>query len=237
MTDGRGSTPTTLLIAEDDYLVREGARAVLEATDGLEVLGTAGDAEELLVLLGRQPVDVVVLDIRMPPTFTTEGIELARTVRRDHPGTGVVMLSQHADPEYALELLEDGSAGVAYLLKERLGDVDRLAQAIAEVRSGGSMLDPKIVAALLEAQRRRTASKLAGLTPRELEVLRRMASGKGNAAIARELTITERSVEKHTNAIFRKLGLSEELDLNRRVAAVLFYLQRGHEDAARRDDR
>jgi DNA-binding NarL/FixJ family response regulator len=217
----------TLLIAEDDYLVREGARSVLDAVDGLAVRGTAGDPTELLTLLDEHPVDVVILDIRMPPTFTTEGIELAKRVRTDHPGTGIVVLSQHADPEYALELLQDGSNGVAYLLKERLGDADRLLQAIDEVRTGGSMLDPKIVSALLEAQRRRTASKLAGLTPRELEVLRRMASGKGNAAIARELSISDRSVEKHTNAIFRKLGLSEELDLNRRVAAVLFYLQRG----------
>ncbi|WP_052668266.1 response regulator transcription factor [Nitriliruptor alkaliphilus] len=219
--------PTTLLIAEDDYLVREGARSVLDAVDGLEVRGTAGDPTELLALLATNPVDVVILDIRMPPTYTTEGIELARRVRAEHPGTGIVVLSQHADPEYALELLQDGSHGVAYLLKERLGDADRLLQAIEEVQSGGSMLDPKIVSALLEAQRRRTASKLAGLTPRELEVLRRMASGKGNAAIARELSVSDRSVEKHTNAIFRKLGLSEELDLNRRVAAVLFYLQRG----------
>ncbi|MEX1179104.1 MAG: response regulator transcription factor [Nitriliruptor sp.] len=218
---------TTLLIAEDDYLVREGARAVLDAVDGVEVRGTAEDPDGLLALLARSPVDVVILDIRMPPTYTTEGIELARTVRRDHPGTGIVVLSQHADPEYALELLEDGSAGVAYLLKERLGDVDRLLQAIDEVCDGGSMLDPKIVSALLEAQRRRTASRLAGLTPRELEVLQLMASGRGNAAIARELEISDRSVEKHTNAIFRKLGLSAELDLNRRVAAVLFYLQRG----------
>lgn len=221
------SVTTTLLIAEDDYLVREGARSVLDAVDGLEVRGTAGDPAELLDLLAANRVDVVILDIRMPPTFTTEGIELARRVRSEHPGTGIVVLSQHADPEYALELLQDGSNGVAYLLKERLGDADRLLQAIEEVRSGGSMLDPKIVSALLEAQRRRTASKLAGLTPRELEVLQRMASGKGNAAIARELSISDRSVEKHTNAIFRKLGLSEELDLNRRVAAVLFYLQRG----------
>jgi DNA-binding NarL/FixJ family response regulator len=219
--------PTTLLIAEDDYLVREGARAVLDAVEELEVRGTAGDPRELLDLLAAAPVDVVILDIRMPPTYTTEGIELAHRIRLDHPGTGIVVLSQHADPEYALELLQDGSNGLAYLLKERLGDADRLLQAIDEVCNGGSMLDPKIVSALLEAQRRRTASKLAGLTPRELEVLQRMASGKGNAAIARELSISDRSVEKHSNAIFRKLGLSEELDLNRRVAAVLFYLQRG----------
>lgn len=217
---------TTLLIAEDDYLVREGARAVLDAHPRTEVLGTAGDPEGLLELLDQHVPDVVLLDIRMPPTFTTEGIELARAVRGLEPAIGIVVLSQHADPEYALELLKDGSDGVAYLLKERLGDADRLVQAIEEVRDGGSILDPRIVEALLEAQRRRTASKLAGLTPRELEVLRLMASGRGNAAIARELSITDRSVEKHSNAIFRKLGLAEELDLNRRVAAVLFYLQR-----------
>jgi DNA-binding NarL/FixJ family response regulator len=219
----------TLMIAEDDYLVREGARAVVAADPRIEVLGTASDAPALLQLLEEAVPDVVLLDIRMPPNFSTEGIELAHHVRQRHPGIGVVVLSQHADPEYALELLKDGSAGVAYLLKERLGDADRLVQAIDEVRSGGSMLDPRIVEALLEAQRRRSASRLAGLTPRELEVLALMASGRGNAAIARELTITDRSVEKHTNAIFRKLGLAEEIDLNRRVAAVLFYLQRTHD--------
>jgi DNA-binding NarL/FixJ family response regulator len=220
------TTQTTLLIAEDDYLVREGARAVLDAHPQLTVLGTAGDADGILELLEVHDPDVVILDIRMPPTFTTEGIELALRLRAERPGIGLVVLSQHADPEYALELLEDGSEGVAYLLKERLGDADRLVQAIDEVRAGGSLLDPRIVEALLEAQRRRTASKLAGLTPRELDVLRLMASGRGNAAIARELSVTDRSVEKHSNSIFRKLGLSEELDLNRRVAAVLFYLQR-----------
>jgi DNA-binding NarL/FixJ family response regulator len=220
------TTPTTLLIAEDDYLVREGARAVLDAHPRLSVLGTASDPDQILELLETHRPDVVILDIRMPPTFTTEGIELAHRVRAEHEGVGIVVLSQHADPEYAIELLKDGSDGVAYLLKERLGDADRLVQAIEEVRAGGSMLDPKIVEALLEAQRRRTASKLAGLTPRELEVLALMASGRGNAAIARELSITDRSVEKHSNAIFRKLGLSEDLELNRRVAAVLFYLQR-----------
>lgn len=217
---------TRLLIAEDDYLVREGARAVLEAVPTLEVVGTAGDAPQLEALLAERDVDVVVLDIRMPPTYSTEGIDLARKVRREHAGVGTVVLSQHDDPEYALELLKDGSEGIAYLLKERLGDADRLVQAIDEVAAGGSMLDPRIVEGLMEAQRRRTASRLAGLTPRELEVLALMASGRGNLAIARELSISDRSVEKHTNAIFRKLGLSEEVDLNRRVAAVLFFLQR-----------
>ena len=218
-----------LLIAEDDYLVREGARAVVAVDPRIEVLGTASSAPELLELLDDHVPDVVMLDIRMPPSFTTEGIELAHHVRATHPGVGIVVLSQHADPEYALELLKDGSDGVAYLLKERLGDAERLLQAIDEVRSGGSVLDPRIVEALLEAQRRRSASRLAGLTPRELEVLALMASGRGNAAIARELSITDRSVEKHTNAIFRKLGVTEEIDLNRRVAAVLFYLQRSHD--------
>jgi DNA-binding NarL/FixJ family response regulator len=209
--------------------VREGARAVVASDPRITVLGTAGDPAELLRLLAAEVPDVLLLDIRMPPTFSTEGIELAQHVRAVHPEVGIVVLSQHDDPEYALELLKDGSHGVAYLLKERLGDAERLVQAIDEVRSGGSMLDPRIVEALLEAQRRRTASRLKGLTPRELEVLALMASGRGNSAIARELTITERSVEKHTNAIFRKLGLAEETDLNRRVAAVLFYLQRTHD--------
>lgn len=218
--------PVRLLIAEDDYLVREGARAVLEAHPSTTVVGCAADANELLEFLADTQADVVLLDIRMPPTFTTEGIELAHHIRDQHAGTGVVVLSQHDDPEYAIELLKDGSAGVAYLLKERLGDVERLVQAIHEVRSGGSVLDPRIVEALLEAQRRRSASTLAGLTPRELDVLTLMASGKGNVAIARELSISDRSVEKHSNAIFRKLGLNEEVDLNRRVSAVLFFLQR-----------
>lgn len=221
-----GTRTIRLLIAEDDYLVREGARAVLGAHPDIDVRGAAGDPGELLDLVQREVPDAVVLDIRMPPTFTTEGIDLAKDLRTRHPGIGVVVLSQHADPEYALELLGDGSDHTAYLLKERLGDAERLVQAIHEVIEGGSLLDPRIVDALMEAQRRRTASRLAGLTPRELEVLALMASGKGNAAIARDLFISERSVEKHTNAIFRKLDLSEEIDLNRRVAAVLFFLQR-----------
>lgn len=217
---------TSLLIVEDDYLVREGARAVLEAHPRVRVLGTAADPAGTVELLARTDPDVVLLDIRMPPTYTTEGIDLARRIRKERPSIGIVVLSQHDDPEYALELLKGGSDGVAYLLKERLGDAERLVQAIEQVRERGSVLDPRIVTALLEAQRRRTASKLAGLTPRELEVLELMASGRGNLAIARELSISDRSVEKHTNAIFRKLGLAEEVELNRRVAAVLFFLQR-----------
>jgi DNA-binding NarL/FixJ family response regulator len=170
--------------------------------------------------------DVVVLDIKMPPTHRAEGIEAALRIRREHPSIGVVILSQYADPEYALELLRDGSKGLAYLLKERLGRPTQLAEAIHEVAQGGSILDPKVVDALVEAQRRRSRSRLHGLTEREYEVLTLMASGRTNAGIANALFLSERAVEKHINSIFRRLGLSEELDINHRVAAVLFFLQR-----------
>lgn len=215
-----------VVIAEDDYLVREGTRAVLEAEPGVEVVGTAGDPEALEELLASSPADAAVLDIRLPPTHTTEGIDLALRLRARYPELGIVVLSQHADPEYALALLDGGAERLAYLLKERLGDGRELVRTIREVIAGGSVLDPAIVQALLEARRRRSASSLAGLTPRELEVLALMATGRQNAAIAGELHISERSVEKHCNAIFRKLDLTEETVLNRRVAAVLFFLQR-----------
>lgn len=221
-----GERDIRLLICEDDYLVREGARAVLDSAPGIRVLATAGDPDELDQLLDSHDPDAVILDIRMPPTYSTEGIDVARRLRRERPEIGIVILSQHDDPEYALELLEDGSERLAYLLKERLGDSERLVAAIEEVVQGGSALDPKIVDSLMEAQRRRSASRLAGLTPRELEVLSMMATGKGNAAIARDLVVSERAIEKHTNAIFRKLGLGDDIDVNRRVAAVLFFLQR-----------
>jgi DNA-binding NarL/FixJ family response regulator len=216
----------TVAIAEDDYLVRQGIETVLGRSERVHVAGAVATPAELLDLLDVEPVDVVVLDIRMPPTHTTEGIALAASVRGRHPGVGVVILSQHHDPEYALELLGDGSEGKAYLLKERLGDGDELVNAIDEVHRGGSVLDPKIVDALLTARSRRASSRLAGLTPREMDVLTLMASGKGNSAIAEQLVIGERAVEKHSNAIFGKLGLRDADDLNRRVAAVLFYLQR-----------
>ncbi len=222
----RSADPIRVLIADDDYLVREGARAVLEAEPCVTVVGTAEDPGGLRKLLESTAADAVVLDIRMPPTFTTEGIDLALQLRKQHPQLGIVVLSQHADPEYALSLLEGGSQGLAYLLKERLGDVEELVYSLAEVVDGGSVLDPKIVDGLLEARRRRAATRLAGLTAREMQVLALMATGKQNTAIAKQLYLSERSVEKHCNAIFRKLGLSEETDLNRRVAAVLFFLQR-----------
>lgn len=214
-----------VLVCDDDYLVREGARAVLE-DGGLAVTAAAGNPDELRSAWAAHRPDVVLLDIRMPPTYTSEGIDLAHELREQEPDLGIVVLSQHDDPEYALELLGGGSDGLAYLLKERLGDADHLVDAVREVHRGGSVLDPKIVDALMEAQGRRSASRLAGLTPRELDVLTLMASGRGNGAIAEALDVSERSVEKHINAIFKKLGLQKDIQLNRRVAAVLFYLQR-----------
>ena len=216
-------------VADDEYLVREGARSVLSSVPGLDVVGVAGDPDELMGVIAASAPDVVVLDIRMPPTYRTEGIDAAHRIRRDHPRIGVVILSQYADPEYALELLRGGSSGLAYLLKERLGDPSQLAEAIREVAGGGSVLDPRVIDALLEAQQRRSRSRLHGLTPREHEVLGLMATGRTNAAIAQALVLGERAVEKHINSIFRKLGLSEELDINHRVAAVLFFLQRNVE--------
>jgi DNA-binding NarL/FixJ family response regulator len=215
-----------VVVADDEYLVREGARSVLSAAPGVEVVGVAGDPVELAALLEATSPDAVVLDIRMPPTYRTEGIEAAQRIRETYPRIGVVILSQYSDPEYALELLREGSSRVAYLLKERLGDQVRLVGAIREVVDGGSVLDPKVVDSLMEAQRRRSRSRLHGLTEREHQVLGLMASGRNNAAIAREMVLSERAVEKHINSIFHRLGLNRGMDINQRVTAVLFFLQR-----------
>lgn len=224
--DQVGTQVLRVVVADDWYLVREGARSALASVPGIEVVGVAGDPSELMAVIGETDPDAVLLDIRMPPTYEIEGIEAAHLIRREHPRIGVVILSQFDDPEYAIELLRHGSARLAYLLKERLGAPAQLAEALREVAGGGSILDPKVVDGLLEAQRRRSRSRLHGLTPREHEVLSLMAKGRTNAAIARDLVLSERAVEKHINAIFRRLGLSEELDMNHRVAAVLFFLQR-----------
>src|SRR5256714_10848019 len=218
--------PLKVVVVDDDDLVREGARSVLSSVPGVEVVGLAANPTELDERILETFPQVVVLDIRMPPTYRMEGIEAAHKIRAEHPGLGVVLLSQHADPEYALEFLRDGSAGRAYLLKERLGDPAQLVEAIREVAAGGSVLDPKVVDGLLEAQRRRAHSRLQGLTAREHAAPGLMASGRNNAAIARDLVLSERAVEKHINSIFRKLGLSEQMEVNQRVAAVLFFLQR-----------
>lgn len=223
---GVSGAPIRVVLAEDDYLVREGACALLEPVEDVSVVGAASNPQEFAELFDRHEVDVAILDIRMPPTFTTEGIDIAERLRAHDPPVGVVMLSQHADPEYVLELLGDGSDRIAYLLKERLNDVDQLVRAIREVAAGGSVVDPKIVGSLMEAQQRRADSPLSDLTPREREVVAHMASGSSNAAIADALHISERSVEKHTGAIFRKFDLPVESEVNRRVAAVVFFLQR-----------
>jgi len=213
-------------VVDDDDLVREGARSVLSSVPGVEVVGLAANPTELDERILDTFPQVVVLDIRMPPTYRMEGIEAAHKIRAEHPGLGVVLLSQHADPEYALEFLRDGSAGRAYLLKERLGDPAQLVEAIREVAAGGSVLDPKVVDGLLEAQRRRAHSRLQGLTEREHEVLRLMASGRNNVSLARDLVLSQRAVAGHIDSIVRKLGLPEQMEVNQRVPAVLFFLAR-----------
>ena len=229
MPSVREARPLRVVVADDEYLVREGTKSVLSSVPGIEVVGTAGDPDELIARIDETAPDAAVVDIRMPPTFRTEGIEAAHRIRKDHPEMGVVILSNHADPEYALELLGGGANGFAYLLKERLGEPAQLAAAVREVSNGGSVLDPKVVDGLLVAQRRRARSRIHGLTPREDEVLQMMATGRTNAAIADALVLSERAVEKHINSVFRKLGLSDSLDINHRVAAVLFFLERNVE--------
>jgi DNA-binding NarL/FixJ family response regulator len=213
-----------VVLAEDNVLLREGVSQLLEREEDLQLVGVAGDLPGLLQLIDGEKPDVVVTDIRMPPTGTDEGIQAANHARGGHPSIGVVVLSQYADPAYALALLSRGSEGRAYLLKERVADVEELLAAIREVAAGGSVIDPKVVDALVTATGKRTPSDLDRLTPRETEILAEMAQGKSNAAIAATLVLSERAVEKHSNSIFSKLGLSEERQVNRRVKAVLVYL-------------
>lgn len=219
------SNPVTIRVAlaEDNTLLREGIARLLERADDIELVGTAADRPELEALIEKTSPDLVVTDIRMPPTGTDEGIQIAARLREDRPEVGVVVLSQYADPGYALALLEGGSEGRAYLLKERVSEVDELLAAIREVADGGSVIDSKVVESLVSTKRP-ARSDLDRLTPREREILSEMAQGKSNAAIASSLILSTRAVEKHTNSIFSKLGLSEEMDLNRRVKAVLLYL-------------
>ena len=211
-------------LAEDHVLLREGISRLVAANEDFELVGAASDLPQLLALVGEQAPDVVVTDIRMPPTGTDEGIEAAAWIREHHPRTGVVVLSQYTAPGYAVALLEHGSAGRGYLLKERVGSVDELARAIRAVASGGSVIDPLVVDELVLARTQERQPGLSSLTPREAEILAEMAQGKSNSAIAAALSVTERAVEKHTNSIFAKLGLSEERDVNRRVKAVLLFL-------------
>ena len=217
-------TPIRVVVAEDNALLREGIAKLIASQPDLELAGVAEDLPSLLAAVDADSPDVVVTDIRMPPTGTDEGIRAAAEIRASKPNIGVVVLSQYADPPYALSLLANGSAGRAYLLKERVAGVEDLIRAIREVASGGSVIDPAVVEVLVAANVRKPMSDIERLTPREREILSEMAQGKSNAAIAATLVLSERAVEKHTNSIFSKLGLSEEKDLNRRVKAVLLYL-------------
>ncbi len=220
-----------VVFAEDNYLVREGTAALLQSTDEVDLIGTASALDELLIAVEELKPEVVLTDIRMPPTNTTEGIDAARRIRSDHPDIGVVVLSQFAEEEYAYELLKDGAAGLGYLLKERVSNLEELVRALNEVSKGGSVLDPKVVEALVSAKDRMAHSPLAQLTDREREVLEHMAQGQNNASIAKSLFLTERAVEKHINSLFHKLGLSEETDVHRRVMAVLAFLRESDHQA------
>jgi DNA-binding NarL/FixJ family response regulator len=211
-------------LAEDNALLREGISRIIDGQDDFHLVGVAGDLPQLLELIQAESPDVVVTDIRMPPTGTNEGIQAASWLREHRPEVGVVVLSQYKAPAYALALLETGSAGRAYLLKERVAGVDELAHAIRTVAQAGSVIDPQVVDELIEARSSHRTSDLSWLTPRESEILGEMAQGKSNAAIASALQVSERAVEKHTNSIFSKLGLTEEREVNRRVKAVLLYL-------------
>jgi DNA-binding NarL/FixJ family response regulator len=204
--------------------VREGTAALLHESDDVVIVGTAASYDELLAAVADQTPDAVLTDIRMPPTGTDEGIQVARELRTTHPEIGVVVLSQFADPEYVLALLESGSGGRAYLLKERVNDPRELAAAINAVASGGSAVDSKVIEVLVQAHANDAASPLRDLTPREREVLAELAQGKSNGAIAESLVLTKRAVEKHINAIFMKLNLAAPDDVSRRVKAALVYL-------------
>ncbi|MGH2756024.1 MAG: response regulator [Actinomycetota bacterium] len=216
--------PISVVLAEDNYLVREGLVRLIETQADLQLVAVCEDLDSLLAAVDEHDPDVVLTDIRMPPTDTDEGIRAAGELRERAPRTGVVVLSQHDEAEYALALLDEGSERRAYLLKERVSDPAQLIDAIKEVARGGSVIDPKVVESLVTARRRSASSPLAALTPRESEVLGEMAQGRTNAAIAASLVLTERAVEKHINSIFSKLGLSGERDVHRRVKAVLLFL-------------
>ena len=220
--------PIRIVLAEDQYLVREGLRSVLETHEGLEVVSVCGDLDSLLVTVAAERPDVVVTDIRMPPGNTDEGIQAATRLRETDPEVGVVVLSQYATPGYLLALLNGGSERRGYLLKERVKDLEQLAAAIRAVAEGGSVFDPKVVETLVAENARSEESPLNELTPRERDVLREMAEGKNNAAIARALVLTERSVEKVIHSIFLKLGLTWEPAVHKRVKAVVLYLAESH---------
>ena len=216
--------PIRLVVADDHLLVREGVRRLLETEADIEVAAVCDDLDSLLAAVEAEHPDVVVTDIRMPPGNGDEGIQAAQRLRSTDPDVGVVVLSQYATPSYALALLEGGSAGRSYLLKERIQDPGELVSAIRAVANGGSVIDPKVVEALVAEDARGEESPIHGLTARERDVLREMAAGKSNAAIGESLFLAERSVEKVIHSIFLKLGLTWEASVNKRVMAVILYL-------------
>jgi DNA-binding NarL/FixJ family response regulator len=216
--------PIRILIADDSFLIREALTELLTPMTTMKLVGTFGDGDSLLAAVDAEPPDLVILDIRMPPSGDDEGIRVARRLRKTHPNLAVIVLSQYAGPDYALALLEDGADGRGYLLKERVHDRNELFAAIHVVAQGGTTIDPSLIQDLIVADRRRRDSPLDELTPREREVLAEMAEGKSNAAIAESLVLTKRAVEKHVGAIFQKLSLEDDDVVSRRVTAVLLYL-------------
>jgi DNA-binding NarL/FixJ family response regulator len=214
-----------VVFADDNYLVREGVTGLLTETPDVELVESVADPAALHRAVAIHRPDAVLTDIRMPPSFTTEGIDAAKRIRAEHPETGVVVLSQYVEEDYAFELLSDGVAGLGYLLKERVTQVDDLVRALYDVARGGSSLDPKVVEGLLARKSADPGSPLLGLTEREQEVLQELATGRSNAATAKVLYMSERAVEKHVSSVFQKLGLAQESEVNRRVMAVLAFLE------------
>jgi DNA-binding NarL/FixJ family response regulator len=225
-----GGRVIRVVLADDSYLVREAIAHVLDTEPGFDLVASCEDGDALVAAVDAERPDVVLTDIRMPPSGDDEGITVANRLRETHPGVGVVVVSQYANPRYGVALLEGGSERRAYLLKERLHDRTQLVGALTTVAAGGSVVDSKVVEALIFAQIRDESSPLVELTPRELEILSEIAQGKSNAAIAEHLVLTKRAVEKHINAIFLKLGLTQAEDFSRRVKAALIYLSQ-HPDA------
>ena len=219
-----------VVIAEDSLIVREGIQQLLESSPTVEVVATCGDHDSLVDAIERERPEVVLTDIRMPPTKTDEGIEVAASLRESHPEIGVIVLSQYSEPSYVLDLLESGTDRRGYLLKERVHDRGQLVSAIDTVARGGSLIDPKIVEVLVDAKARAERSPLLQLTLREREVLAEIAQGKSNSAIAESLVLTKRAVEKHINSIFMKLGLAAADDVSKRVKATLLFLAEDHRD-------
>ena len=216
-----------IVLAEDNFLLREGVRRVLESSDQVEVVATCGDLGEALGAIDDHGPDVVLTDIRMPPNRKDEGIQIARHCRAAHSTTGVVLLSQYVEPSYVRILLDQGTEGRGYLLKEHLADLDDLLVAITSVARGGSAIDPKVVQSLVQARALDDDSRMERLSPRERQVLSLIAEGRTNTAVAQQLVISQHAVEKHINSIFSKLNLSGDQELHPRVRATLMYLAEG----------